>query len=109
MAVERWMKLDHEEARLKPAREKQSYIIDALDGIAGVYAESEPYSYHTMGVRVTFDKTAEETAELVECLRDSDPAIWLRRRRDNSILMNTLFLDDGDERIIVDRLKTLLL
>ena len=109
VAVERWMNLDHEEVRLKPARVKQSYIVDALDSIAGVYAESESYSYHTMGVRLTFDKTAEETAKLVECLRDSDPAIWLRRRRDNSVLLNTLFLDDGDERIIVDRLKTLLL
>jgi L-seryl-tRNA(Ser) seleniumtransferase len=108
-AVERWMNLDHEKVRFKPARAKQRYIIDFLTKISEVQAESQPYSYHTMGVVITFDKTAEETAELVQKLRNGDPAIWLRRRRENSVLLNTLFLDIGDEKIIVDRLKELLL
>jgi len=109
IAVQRWMELDHEEVRFKPAREKQSYIVSSLGDIPGVLAESQPYSYHTMGLRLTFDKTAEETAELVGKMRSGDPSIWLRRRRENTVLMNTLFLDDGDEKVIVERLKELLL
>jgi hypothetical protein len=32
----------------------------------------------------------------------------VRRRGESTILMNTLFLDDGDEKVIVDRVKELL-
>ena len=44
---------------------------------------------------------AEETAKIVDQLKKGKPSIWVRYRRENTILMNTLFLDDGDEKVIV--------
>jgi uncharacterized pyridoxal phosphate-dependent enzyme len=104
-AVERWMKLDHEKERFEPARKKRSYIMESLSDVLGVKSESQPYSYHVVGLQITLDKTPDETAEIVDNLRNGDPAIWVRRRRESTILMNTLFLDDGDEKVIAERLK----
>ena len=102
------MKVDHEKVRFKPAREKRSYIMDSLRDVHGVQVKSQPCSYHTMGLRLTIEKTAKEIAEIVDQLRNGVPSIWLRCRKENTILMNTLFLDDGDEKVIVERLIELL-
>lgn len=107
-AVDRWMKFDHEKERFEPARKRRSHIMESLSDVLGVQIESQPYSYHVIGLRLILDKTPEETAEIVDKLRKGDPSIWLRRRKENTILMNTLFLDDGDEKVIVERLKELL-
>jgi len=108
VALQRWMEMDHEKERFDPARKRRSYIMESLSDVPGVQLEAQPYSYHVVGFQITLDKTPDETAEIVDNLRNGDPAIWVRRRRESTILMNTLFLDDGDEKVIVDRVKELL-
>ncbi|MBA7646687.1 D-glucosaminate-6-phosphate ammonia lyase [subsurface metagenome] len=108
VALQRWMEMDHIKERLQPARRRRTNLMDALWKVPGVTLKVQPYSYHVVGLQVTLDKTPDETAEIVDNLRNGDPAIWVRRRRENTIMMNTLFLDDGNEKIIVDRVKELL-
>ncbi|GAG98990.1 unnamed protein product, partial [marine sediment metagenome] len=108
VALQRWMKMDHIKERLQPARRRRTNLMDALWKVPGVTLNVQPYRYHVVGLQITLDKTPDETAEIVDNLRNGDPAIWVRRRRESTIMMNTLFLDDGEEKVIVDRVKELL-
>ena len=94
--------------RFDPARKRRNYIMESLSDIPGVQIEAQPYSYHVIGLRLTLDRTPEATAKIVDQLKKGDPSIWVRYIRENTILVNTLFLDDGDEKVIVDRVKELL-
>jgi len=106
VAVENWMKMDHEKERLKPAVKKQKYIINELNSISGLRCEGQPYSYHVVGIKVTLDKSPEETAAVIKRLREDDPAIWVRNQRGSGFLMNTLLLRNGEEKEIVDKFKS---
>lgn len=108
VALQRWIKMDHEK-RLQPARERRSYLMEALKDIPDIKLAAQPYRYHVVGLQVTFEKkTQAQTRELAAKLREGDPSIWVRRSRGNSILINTLLLADGDEKIIAERLKEIL-
>jgi L-seryl-tRNA(Ser) seleniumtransferase len=108
VALQRWIGMDHEK-RLQKAYERRNYLIEALKDVSGIKLTTQPYSYHVVGLLVIFEKkTPEETAKLADKLRDGDPSIWVRQVIDNSILINTLFLMENDERIIGERLKSLI-
>ena len=59
-------------------------------------------------------KTPEETDELVKKLKEGDPSIQVRialvppYASENNLLINTLFLADGDEHLLAQRLKSLI-
>lgn len=107
VALQRWMEMDHEE-RLQQAEERRSYLIKTLREVPEMELAPQPYSYHVVGLEVTFkNKSPEEVRELVNALRDGDPSVWVRRSTENSLLVNTLFLVDDDEKILADRLKEL--
>lgn len=109
VALQRWMEMDHEKERLQPARERRNRLIEALEAIPGVKLIPQPYSYHDIGLQITLEKkTPEETAELVKELKEGDPVIFIRSVSENNILINTLFLADGDEHILARRLKSLI-
>ena len=105
VAVETWMKMDHEKERLEPAVKRQKYIVDNLKGVPGIKCETQPYNYHVVGIVATLNKTPEETAAIIKKFREDDPAIWFRMQRGNTFLMNTLMLKDGEEKEIVDKIK----
>jgi L-seryl-tRNA(Ser) seleniumtransferase len=109
VALQRWMKMDHEKERLQPARERRDWLMEALKAIPDIKLTPQPYLYHTVMLDVTLEKkTPEETAELVKKLREGDPSIHIRGARGNTLRINTLFLADGDEHVLAQRLKSLI-
>jgi len=109
VALQRWMKLDHEEMRLKPAEKRRERMMEALKGIPDLKLTPMPYIYHIIGLQLTFGKkTPEDTAQLRQQLLEGDPPIRVRNVTNNNMLINTLFLLDGDEHIIVQRLKAIM-
>ena len=106
-ALKRWMRMDHEKERFQPAYRKRIYLIDALKEIPEITLTSLPYLYHSVGLQITFNKlSSEETSKLVDMLRSGNPSIWVKRN-ENNIIINTLFLLDGDENVIAGRLRQL--
>lgn len=118
VALQRWVNLDHEKVRFKPAWEKVHYIekgLKALEGMKDVSFKYVPPSgkgcgYHTIGLQLNFyNKSPAEVNALVRSLREKDPEIWVRGGfTGNSFAINTLNLVDGDEKIIVERFKKIM-
>ena len=109
VALQRWMKMDHEKERLQPARERRDRLMESLKAIPDVKLMPQPYRYHVFGLQITLEKkTPEETDELVKKLREGDPSIHIRGASENNLLINTLFLADGDEHLLAQRLKSLI-
>jgi len=107
VALKRWMTMDHEKERIQPALRRARYIMDECAGLSKVKMNAYPENFafvsgHVFGIQFTFqnEKTGEET---IRKLREGDPAIWIRGN-----IINTLFLKDGEEKIIVKRLKEIL-
>ncbi len=112
VALQRWVKMDHRKERIEPAQKRIRYMQDALKTLPNlefsVFPDTlvEGIGYHQLGLRITFEgRTAAEIAEMNDVLRDGDPSIWLYAH-ENSLLVNALFLADGDEKIVADRIKT---
>jgi len=83
--------------------------MESLKAIPDVKLMPQPYRYHVFGLQITLEKkTPEETDELVKKLREGDPSIHIRGASQNSLLINTLFLADGDEHLLAQRLKSLI-
>ena len=109
VALRRWMKIDHEKERFQPARERRNRLMEALKVIPDIKLMPQPYRYHVVGLQITFEKkSSEETTELSKKLREGDPTIRVRSASKNNLLMNTLFLVDGDEHLLAERLKSLI-
>jgi len=109
VALQKWIKMDHEEERLRPAEERRDRLMESLKAIPDVNLLPQPYRYHVTGLQVTLEKkTLEETDELVKNLREGDPSIHIRGTSGNNLLINTLFLEDGDELLLAQRLKSLI-
>jgi len=108
VALQRWMEMDHEKVRLHPAREKRTRLIEALKDIPNIKMMPKE-SLHNIGLQITLEKyTPEETSNLVKELEEGDPSIVIRSVSKNNLLINTLFLVDGDDRFLADRLKSLI-
>ena len=100
---------------IKPSREKRNYIIRALKDIPHIIVDcpkgGTPLS---LSLQITLiNKTPAETSEIVKELLSGNPEIWLVSRG-NSLIINITsdrglsLLVDGDEKIIADRLKSIL-
>ncbi|MFC1847538.1 aminotransferase class V-fold PLP-dependent enzyme [Chloroflexota bacterium] len=109
VALQRWMKMDHEKERLQPAGERRDRLMEALKAIPDVKLVPLPYAYHVFGLQITLEKkTPKETDELAKRLREGDPSIHIRGASENNLIINTLFLADGEEHILAQRLKSLI-
>ena len=114
VALQRWMKLDHEKVRFKPAWEKAHYIEDNIKGLKGlkdvsfgyVPPEGKGCGYHIIGLQLTFKSDAAARA-LVKSLREGNLEIWVRGGMGPSFGINTLLLAEGEEKVIVERFKKL--
>jgi uncharacterized pyridoxal phosphate-dependent enzyme len=109
VAFQKWIKMDHEKERLRPAEERRDRLMESLKTIPDVDLLPQPYRYHVTGLQVTLaKKTPEETGEMVKKLREGDPSIHIRGVNGNKLLINTLFLADGEELLLAQRLKDLI-
>jgi selenocysteine lyase/cysteine desulfurase len=112
VAVQRWMKVDHEKERFIPASERRVYLMNELKDIPDISFMALPDQPHRVDLLVTFNKkNTEEVDALIRKLREGDLPIWLwtlGTSYGNSIPINTLFLLDDDVKIIADRLKSLI-
>jgi len=115
VAVKRWMKLDHEKERFKPSWDRIHYIekhVRKLPRLKEAYINYQPssgagVSYHSIGLHVSFPtKSAEEVNFLVNKLREKDPEVWVRYYSGNTdFVINALYLNPGEEKIVVERFK----
>ena len=109
--VSRDPKLDEEkrEAKVK-------YIVENLRGIPNIKVErimpdlNRYWSHHWPRAQITLDeeKLGLTAREVAENLREGDPIVWLNQV-DNRLIVNPFGLLDGDEKIIVERVKEILL
>jgi len=84
-------------------------MMKALKAIPVVKLMPQPYRYHVIGLQVTLEKKVpKETDELVKKLREGDSSIHVRGASENNLLINTLFLAEGDEHLLAQRLKSLI-
>jgi L-seryl-tRNA(Ser) seleniumtransferase len=114
VALQRWVKMDHRTERIEPANKKIRNMQGALEALPNLKSSVYPdilvdgIGYHQLGLQVTFtNKTATEVAEINKKLIDNEPSIWVYPRG-NSLAINALLLADGDEKIITDKIKSLL-
>jgi len=103
VALKQWITMDHEKERIQPALRRAQYILNELAGVAGLKAKISPEKFvsgHRLGVEMTYDDP--KVAEVVSTkLREGDPEIWISGRG----FINTLWLKDGEEKMIAKRLK----
>ena len=114
-ALQRWVTMDHKIERIEPARRKIEKLKSALSDVRGLAFSPWPETlvdgvgYHQLGIRVHFtEKTSEQVAEVNRKLRDGDPSIWVYYHGGNSLEINALYLAEGDEEIIAEKIKKLL-
>jgi L-seryl-tRNA(Ser) seleniumtransferase len=109
-AVKRWFTIDHEQ-RLATFDARMHVIQQGLKRIRGVAASAPkaPPVGPDVSLTVTVDpKTAGKTAAQVAAeLRDGDPPIWIRQTGDD-LFVHVPTLNDGEEKIVLDRLKAAL-
>jgi L-seryl-tRNA(Ser) seleniumtransferase len=114
VAFDVWMEMDHDKERFQPAWEKARYIEKGIKDLSGLkdariryYPKSgEGTGYHTIGLQVNLDLSVDETNKLLKSLREGDPEVWVRNRgRSSDFIINTINLQPGDEKIIVQRFK----
>jgi hypothetical protein len=109
--------MDHNKERFDPAWERAHYIMDNikdLPGLSDAVIEYVPKSqkgcvYHTIGVTVTFpERSLQEVRDAVYSMREDDPEIWVRYLGvSNNFGINTLMLQAGEEKTLVERFKKL--
>ncbi len=110
---------------------KAEYMAEQLDNLTGVYVSivpndgktyEHPLMPHTPVVRIDIDKEAlgmKTIQSLYAALREGEPGIYLRfpRFEDRefgpftsraSVLLFTYYLRDGEERIVAERMKSVL-
>jgi L-seryl-tRNA(Ser) seleniumtransferase len=104
-AVERYLALDHA-ARGRRFEQIVSGWIDRLAGIPGVTAvrdfpneANQPVPW----IRVGF-ATAEIRKRIVASLRAGEPSVAVAEGPENSIRLNPMTLQDGEEQIVMRRL-----
>lgn len=117
VALRRWVTMDHEKERFRPAWERVRYIergIRGLKGLQGVRFSYVPENgegcgYHTIGLDIAFEeKTTSEVNRIVQSLKEEDPEIWVRYwGTSNDFIINTLNLQPGEEETIVERFRKL--
>jgi L-seryl-tRNA(Ser) seleniumtransferase len=110
VALQRWIQIDHEKERWNPARDRRSRLIEMLKDVPDIKLTSQPDSFfQIVGLEVTLEKkTADEASEIAAKLRANNPPILIRSVRENNLVINTLFLLDGEEQVIAKELRSLI-
>lgn len=110
IALKSWLQMDHMKERIQPALKRRRYILDVLQAASNVEIKRFPMIgdiwYHIIGLQIFLEN--KNPAEVVKALMEGDPSIWVLRHDQNTILVNTLFLADGEEKILAKRLKSVL-
>ena len=111
-AVRRWMTMDHEE-RLAGIETKCSNMLAPLLGIPGVTAKlmDNIIGYQPYGVTLEVDAsvTGISCHDIVDRLKAGDPPIWTRvREGDTGIILHAFGLNDGEDKVVGDRIAALL-
>jgi len=113
-ALKRWVAMDHVKERVEPAHSKIQDLEKALADLPHLHFHPWPETlvdgigYHQLGVKIEFeDRTPAQVAKLEQELRKGDPSIWVYYHGGNSIEINALYLADGDEEIIAEKIKEL--
>ncbi len=111
VALERWFTMNHEDRFLAYDR-KFSAIQRGLAGVPDVKTEVVPYKrFFGFGLHVTIDPTAlgKNAAQVESELDEGNPRIWVRTQGDDTIIIIPHNLGDGEEDVIADRLRSLLI
>ncbi len=116
VALEAFMRLDHT-AELARWQAMSEYMVERLDGIPGVTAETvyDGQEHITPRTELRFTRESGINAhEIVLAMEEGDPRIFLFEPNGpsavpNSIVINTHTMQPGDERIVADALRPALL
>jgi L-seryl-tRNA(Ser) seleniumtransferase len=109
VALRDWLSMDHEK-RLAEHQRRAQVVMQGLEGIPHVTVEWSPDDGGLAhGVMVTLDEAAlGKTGDQVrEALRNGSPSIWVRGSG-RAIRVNVAHLVEGEEEIVVGRLRELL-
>lgn len=103
-AVQRWMIINHEE-RLAYAEGQSQAIINPLKGIPGVSIKlnTNINAHQPFGafLKLDPDVVGMTNEELIQKMRDGDPAIWLRVPADkDEIAIHVFGLNDGEAELV---------
>ena len=110
-AVEAWFTMNHED-RLLGYEDRLTDLQDDLRGIPGIETKIvRNQRYWGVGLHVVLDtkalgKTAEEVSEELDA---GDPRIWVNVEGDDTIPVNVHTMNEGEEHIVADRLREVLL
>lgn len=107
VALREWMTMDHQ-ARFEGYARRVRQLQDRLASTPHI--ELVPDGDPVTGLRIVLDEQSLGTtaADVAGALQDGDPSIWLRTQQ-GAIVVSVVTLMDGDERVIADGLKGLLL
>ena len=109
-ALDAWFSMNHED-RLLEYDHRMSAIQQGLRGVSDVQTKVvQNERYFLSSLHVVFDpkvvgKTAQEIADELDA---GNPRIWVYTEGDDTIVINVHVLNDGEEKIIADRLRSAL-
>jgi seryl-tRNA(Sec) selenium transferase len=109
LALQEWLTMDHEE-RFRIQKERIQVVSQGLAGLSHVKAEElwerqGPW----MRLRITLDEAAlgKTAASVGQALKEGNPSIWVRVEG-NNIFATVHALNEGEEKIVAERLRDLL-
>jgi D-glucosaminate-6-phosphate ammonia-lyase len=115
-ALREWIGMDHQ-ARFARYRKRAERLKEALAGIPNV--EASLYGDPVTGVRITLDVgvVRKTTAEIADELKAGNPSIWFHwdlsmyfeHQATNSMVFSIGTIMDGDELIVAERLRSVLI
>jgi len=107
VALREWMTMDHQ-ARFESYERRVRELQKKLEGVPNI--EATPQGSPVTSLHIALDEKAlgKTAVEITDALREGDPSIWLRSQAD-TITVSMANIMDGDELVIADRLKRLLL
>jgi L-seryl-tRNA(Ser) seleniumtransferase len=110
VALREWLNMDHA-ARLAEHKRKAQAIRQRLEGVPHLTVEWAPDERGlSSGLRLTLDENAlgKTAAHIIQALRDGNPSVYVRGSSTNSFHVAVPLLTDGDEQVVAERLRELL-
>ncbi|MEM3047556.1 MAG: aminotransferase class V-fold PLP-dependent enzyme [Candidatus Bathyarchaeia archaeon] len=110
VALERWLKIDHK-ARLQAQHERVERLVAQLNTLLGVKATAAGERLGiTTSAQVSLDQEAlgVTAREAAEALKAGNPSVWVWPTEEAFFISADTLLD-GDEQVILDRLREVLL
>ena len=105
------MTMNHEE-RLARVEQQSQAVMAAVDNIPGIKVQmlENIMGHQPFGVRLDFDSNVHglTSQDVVRKLKEGDPPIWTRVREGEDFIVIHMFgLNDGEERIVGERIADL--